>query len=102
MNYLNIQMNDLNIQMNDLNIQMPLFVIYKIIMSRLECSLKINRFKKGRAAALKFATRIDLSNCFPFPGEIHHNRLQLICCAFDEFSFSDSDFFFRFEFLVTT
>ena len=50
MKYLNIQMNYLNIQMNDLNIQMPLFVIYKIIMSRLECSLKINRFKIGRAA----------------------------------------------------
>ena len=50
MNDLNIQINDLNIRMNDLNIQMPLFVIYKIIMSRLECSLKINRFKIGCAA----------------------------------------------------
>ena len=49
---------------------------------------------------MKFATGIDLLNCFPFPGEIHHNRLQPICFAFDEFSFSDSDFFFRFEFLV--
>ena len=33
-------------------------------------------------------------------GDNHHDRLQPICGAFKEFSFSDSDFFFRFEFLV--
>jgi hypothetical protein len=32
---------------------------------------------------------------FPFSGDDHHDRLQPICFAFDEFSFSDSDFFFQ-------